>query len=686
MVFELDKASNEYGYDDFRNFYGKKINDAKIARLVLKITSCFAKKFLKGFNVEFDTLIDNPASTERFLLNAQVENLFEYSKYVLSTMRMHMIFHHALIIDAGSLDLLNKLISISKGNVFIFESDNKESSSRIEQYLQNNHNIFFKKYQLKKLSDAHIQSYIQQLIIELKLKAEDIDSTILTESIERGNLTEIASILKDYNDRLQKDKSIKIRSIREIIQCLSTSQNAALTLIALTNGKIDLNELTNIINELSYTFSEDDIDFLLSKKLIERNGEYISLQSFVYEELIREDCLPSLKYAVASALVKYLNTMLGKNYDNKYLDILVDYYLDNKMFNQLYSLLDFWGKRLDQFNTQAERVEYFQKFVGIRQQLYDNNRNFATIFAQIAYNANLYFQAMDFIRLVKNEDNDVVFMKAIILNRCESFNQSKEYICEKIKSINKGSSLYFKLSLILMMDLIQLNEKKGAKDIFDELKSYTGETLYSYLIRLSNVFHSDFGERLNIVQSITSDFYKTNDKEFSGLHAIYLAYLYALNGQSESAEEELSEAREFFGENLIYNHMILHNEATIKFHNQEIDEEIPTLLNNAKVTAYDVYDQFAIYNNLLVYYILSDKLSSLECQNTALELEKMIDNTGFKRFVGKIYYNLYFYYTKMYNYEKVEYYRKKLDETDMQYSNTYKYKLIYETSWKLPIS
>ena len=110
------------------------------------------------------------------------------------------------------------------------------------------------------------------------------------------------------------------------------------------------------------------------------------------------------------------------------------------------------------------------------------------------------------------------------------------------------------------------------------------------------------------------------------------------------------------------------------------------MLNNAKVTAYDVYDQFAIYNNLLVYYILSDKLSSLECQNTALELEKMIDNTGFKRFVGKIYYNLYFYYTKMYNYEKIEYYRKKLDEANMQYDNTYKYKLIYETSWKLPIS
>ena len=55
--------------------------------------------------------------------------------------------------------------------------------------------------------------------------------------------------------------------------------------------------------------------------------------------------------------------------------------------------------------------------------------------------------------------------------------------------------------------------------------------------------------------------------------------------------------------------MILHNEATIKFHNNDIDNSIPELLNNAKLTAYDQYDLLAIYNNLLVYYILSDQIA-----------------------------------------------------------------------------
>ena len=132
--------------------------------------------------------------------------------------------------------------------------------------------------------------------------------------------------------------------------------------------------------------------------------------------------------------------------------------------------------------------------------------------------------------------------------------------------------------------------------------------------------------------------------------------------------------------------MILHNEATIKFYNDEIDEEIPTFLNCAKITVYDEYDQFAINNNLLVYFILSDNISSLECHKTVLELEEMLERTNFKRFLDKIYYNLYHYYIKMFNYEKSEYYKTKLLQKNIKYDDGYKYKLMFETSWKLPIN
>lgn len=688
MVLELDKTSNEYGYDDFKTFYRKKANNAKAIQLLVKITAIFGQALAKsiGFDVELTSLIDNSIQSEKFILNAQIENLFEYSKYVFATVHMHVIFHHALIIDSGSLDLLSKLIAKSKGSVFIFESDNEESSSRIEQYLQNSHSIFYRKYLLNKLSNIHMQAYIQQLLSDLELEAGHLDSSILKESIVKGDLAEIASILKDFNDRLKKDTMIKIRSTKEILQSLSNKQNALLILIGYANGKLNLAELRDIINELYNSFSLSDVDLLLEKKLIEKNSNYISLLPFVFEIFNAKEYMVPLKYAVASALIKNLNTKLIQNYNNRYVDILVEYYLSNKQFHQLKSLLPLISQRLKKFNTQAERKDYFKKFNTHRHELYKIDEDFAIIFAKIAYDANLYFEAMDFIDLVCNVDDDIIFLKALVLNRCEDFIQSKKYIKAKLKELDKQSSLYFNLSLVLMMNLIQLNERDDAAIIFNDLKSYTQEPLYPYLIRLSNVFYSDYNERLEVVESITTDFYKTNDDEFSGLHAIYLAYLYALTQQPEKAEKSLLEARDFFGNILIYNHMILHNEATIKFHNHEIDEDIPTLLNNAKITVYDEYDKFAINNNLLVYYILNDDISSLKCQKIVKELEEMLARTKFKRFVDKIYYNLYHYYVQMFNFEKSEYYKTKLLQENISYDDTYKFKLIYETSWKLPIS
>lgn len=50
---------------------------------------------------------------------------------------------------------------------------------------------------------------------------------------------------------------------------------------------------------------------------------------------------------------------------------------------------------------------------------------------------------------------DIIFLKALILNRCEKFEESRDYIILNLKELNKQSSHYFNLSLVLMMNLIQ---------------------------------------------------------------------------------------------------------------------------------------------------------------------------------------------------------------------------------------
>lgn len=688
MVLELDKASVDYGYDDFKNFYDKKFLTDKAISLLLRITAIFGQAWAKkkNFDMEFTSLITSSAQNNKFILNAQIENLFEYAKYVFNSVHMHIIFYKDLVIDSGSINLLSKLISISKGSVFLFESDSCKRSLNIEQSLKNNHNILCKKYKLDKLSDRHLQTYIQQCLSELKLEANRIDSSILMESVEKGDLAEISSILKDYNERIKNDDSIKIRSIKEIIYSLPERQKAIIILIYCANNKLNLIELLDVISELDIGFCTSDLDALINKNLIAKKGDRLFLQSFIYKILNEEGYTSPLKYAVSSALVKNINVKLNQSYNARYIDLLVEYYVNNHQFLQLKSLIPQISQRIKKFDTQEERIDYFKLFCIKRQDLHKKDEDLVIAFTKIAYDTNLYSEALDFIELIEDKDGKIVFAKALILNRCEEFISSKEYINSKLSEFEPNSSIYFKLSLILMMDLIQLNERDNAMKIFEELKSYRQELLFPYLIRLSNVFYENFEERLMIVKSITEDMYAISDDEFSGLHAIYLSYLYSLTKQPQKAEQLLVDARNYFGRNLIYNHMILHNEANIKFHNNEIDEDIPILLNNAKITAYDEYDKFAINNNLLIYYILSDNMSSLECQNVVIELETMLKNTKYKRFIDKINYNMYHYYKKMYNFEKSEYYKTQLLQTNIKCNDTYKYKLMYETSWKLPIN
>ncbi len=686
LVIELDKCFSAYDYDDFKTFYRRKAFNSKAIQLILKITAIFGQALakFKDLDVNLDTLIDDPDDYEEFILNAQTENLYEYAAYVFSIGGIPIVFHQASRIDLSSLNLLSKLITTYENNVFIFESNGDECSQRIKHSLHNNHNTFLAKYRLSKLSDEHIQKYIQELLRELRFQAERVDSQILKKVIEKGDLSEIASILNDYNDRVKKDTSAKIRNVKEIIVSLPEPKIALLILANYTEGKLNLSELEIIINELNIPFDGSYVDDLVSKNLIESGNGHITVMPFADQIISSDEFMISLKYAVASALIRNLNASLVKCFNAKYVDILVAYYLNTSDYHQLKTMLPIIGRRLKCFNTQAERIDYFQRFVLVLQKLYDADPDSVIEYAKTAYEANLYLEALSFIKLAEDRE-DTIYLKALILNRSEYFQQSREYIEINLNKTT-SPSISFQLKMVLMMDLIQLGERKHACEIFEGLKTCVDEPLYPFLIRLSNVFCKNYNDRLKVVQSISEAFYQSEDNEFCGLHAVYLAYLYALTGHFEQAENSLTEARRFWGNNLIYNHMILHNEATIKFMKNDIDEEIPALLHSAQITAYDEYDRFAINNNLLCYYILCDKISSLECQRIVMELEDMLGKTGFKRFVDKIHYNLCFYYKKMYNTAKYEYYMAELAKNGKEPYGEYHEKLMYETSWKLPIT
>ena len=692
FVIELDKLSQVHNYLDFTAFYKRRINSTKAMNLLLKISSFFAQAFIgmaikengieiMASEINLPSLISDYKEYETFILKAQIENLFEYAKYVLNHKKLYFNFPNASLIDQESLDLLYKLIVKSEGSLFIFECKDK----KVENNFKNSCNILLKTYQLEKLSDEHIKVFIKHLSTQLSIQVEQIDITILQDAINKGDLSEISLILKDFSDRLKEDKASKLQSIYQIIENISQSQLVFLLLAFYTKRKLSLTELEEIMLQIDKFFSKEAIDLLLEKNLLEQVGNFIFPPNSILEILNQENYFKKEKAIVSSSIIRFLNLKLSQFNKFEYLDILVEHYIDLNYFSQIISLLPRIRERLLNFNSQQGRIEYFKKFSLNSQKFIDADNSFAILLAKIAYDANLYYEALKFINFSIESTEEVIFAKALILNRCEKFNESIDYIQQNIINLSTQSSLFFKLSVINIMNFIQLNRRKEAEKIFESIKSQSDDILFPFLIRISNVFNSDFSERLNTVKEISDKIYDLGDEEFSGLNAIYLSYLYAVNGKIIEAEKQLEKARNFFGDKLIYNHMILHNEATIKFYKNEINESIPELLNNAKLTAYDQYDLLAIYNNLLVYFILSDQITDINCQMLVFDLEDLLNETDFKRFIYKIYYNLYHYYSKMYNTEKSEIYKNKLTDLSITDFTDYKMKLMYETSWKLPL-
>ena len=304
FVIELDKISSEYGYDDFKEFYTKKMTSDKAIKILLKISAIFGKAFIGTFfkdnniglevsEIDLPSLIEEPTQYETFVLKAQVENLFEYANYVLKQRKLSILYPQASQIDRSSLDLFNKLIVTSQQCLFIFECDD----NRVEQYLN-------------RLSNEHILHYIQQLTEELELNYEQIDFTILHDSVEKGDLAEISTILKNFDDRVRLDRTVKLQTIKQIVEELSDKQTALLILLSLTKNRLAQVDLMEILSQLYGEFDSENIDFLVNKDLLERNHSSLSIPNFIDMVVSPTTFFPKLRLALSSLLVKYINRKL----------------------------------------------------------------------------------------------------------------------------------------------------------------------------------------------------------------------------------------------------------------------------------------------------------------------------------------------------------------------------------------
>ena len=147
---------------------------------------------------------------------------------------------------------------------------------------------------------------------QLELQAEQINFTTLQDSIRKGDLSEISLILKDFSERLKEDKASKLQSIYQIIENISQTQLVFLLFVFYTKRKLSLTDLREIMLETDKTFSQEDIDFLLEKGLLDQVENFVFLSNSVSEVIRQETYFKKERTFVGSILIRFLNLKLSQ--------------------------------------------------------------------------------------------------------------------------------------------------------------------------------------------------------------------------------------------------------------------------------------------------------------------------------------------------------------------------------------
>lgn len=695
LIQEIDRASEKLGIKSFKNFSVKKNGIKKTGEYFTKIFTTYVGQIIKQksslsfdpglFDIEFQKM-----DTE--ILNTNSADLLTYAQKVLKHKKICFVIRNSEKLSASSIHYLNQLIHELSGCVFFFEYTHEDNdSSYLKENLKYNERGILIDFELNKLSPEHIKQFILNLLHENKISENQINWDNLKDILIDGNLSEASSMVVNYAKNINTNMEYKVFSTGEILSQLSDNTIFLLYLVSLSNNKLSIEEITSIMNLSEMPIGDDNFHFLIEKKLMEISElEVCFLPSFVEKALQKLTSKLILKNASYSSLNRYLRKKLNQEFNANYVDILVKLYIKYDDIDSLMIILSHVEERILLFNTQIDRTEYFKQFFIINFKDKQSS-TFINRILKIAYDANLYEQALSVLRYIDTPDLKIIWLESLLLNRCEMFKKSEEILQLYLPTFNKNSQDFFDFSLVHMMNLIQLGYQKEAESVFNTIHNndckYKGFTNYTYYLRLSNYFYSDFILKVDAVKQATHLSKGAGDKEFYGLNNIYLCYLYTKANDFLEAETSLNEARLSLGNDSIYTHMILQNQVTLKFHKKEIDKEILKYLEQAKFTAYDNYDKLAIHNNILVYYLSTEKVSNPKCYESVEILEELLSKTEFVRFRDDIYYNLFFYYKEIFDTKHMkEYYEKlpiEVQKPEMKFAISH---LIYETSWKIPLT
>ena len=266
-----------------------------------------------------------------------------------------------------------------------------------------------------------------------------------------------------------------------------------------------------------------------------------------------------------------------------------------------------------------------------------------------------------FDKYIPISSNLAIILYATILIHVESDNINTEtYIKKQIEEASNLTLLSALYTCLLSLYMQTKSTSYVLSYVSNLDRNKLTETDY-YIIQKNISIYFNTNVAIDTLNSCYKFFKYNNYNRLAIATAITLATKYAQSGQIKFARNALGELCDdrYLGiQDLVY---IENNLAILDMLETKINRKVINRLKESYSFCKDEYTHLLIANNILIYYVQSNELEEASLYVKEIE-KKGFDIYNFDDYLHIAYLNLKYYYTKIGDKKKINYYNQRLEE------------------------
>lgn len=571
---------------------------SNLTNLPLTVFSTLCERVLSLNHADTDKIL-NSVDLDSVLINS------EYIKATLETFSFVLDISNMQNADSMSIMQLQKILSTTTGQYFIFEYTTKDKNT---DYLWKMVRVF------DKIADIDVYE-INELPIEYALTIVNPDNYNIIDELEsfykqiaKGNLYKLSKLKKEL------DGTISLKTLKDPlklkIESLNYPQKLLLSIICLHDGYIKKETLNEILEFISNEYYISPKDILNLDEFIEIKKQSYKLQHASIIDSLEIGFENFASVAAYKFLKEYyssknaLEFQKGKQKNNYTFQLLKLYSIFEPIMI-LQKLKEFKSLIISCISEMQGRQLLNKIFFSIKN---DMNESVKLHIVNLCYEVGFYKTAYYLLKEINLNGENRNILECMLLNRTDRHIENIDKCERLLKEKNHNNRFILIINMIKMLSERSLNNVKAYHKTFKKIfKSRNFINLYEYgfLLRNSQIIFS-YKESLEYIkQSI--DFFNLRDspKDAACSELTYAVQLARL-GHLDEANLHLNKIKDTLLDSTFEKHIVYVNQSAIAMLNGSSDEQTLLLLEKSILSATTSFDKVVILNNKLCWYIINN--------------------------------------------------------------------------------